>query len=122
MEDLAEDLDALESSYPNRARFAKAASEFATYIRNNRALIPNYGERRRNGEPISTAFVESTVNVVVDKRFAKKQQMQWSKVGAHRLLQIRVRTLDGTLHDTFVAWHPAMAANDALAPAVADAA
>jgi hypothetical protein len=27
-----------------------------------------------------------------------------------------------TLRDTFVAWHPAMAANDALTPAVADAA
>jgi len=97
IEDLAEDLDALESDYPNRARFAKAATEFAGYIRNNRAIIPNYGERRRYGEPISTAFVESTVNVVVDKRFAKKQQMQWSKLGAHRLVQIRTRTLDGTL-------------------------
>ena len=122
MEDLAEDLDALESNYPNLARFAKAATEFAIYIRNNRTIIPNYGERRRNDEPISTAFVESTVNVVVDKRFAKKQQMQWSKVGAHRLLQIRTRTLDGTLRETFAAWYPAMAANDAPVPAVANAA
>jgi hypothetical protein len=31
---------------------------------------------------ISTAFVESTFNRVVSRRFAKKQQMQWSKVGA----------------------------------------
>jgi hypothetical protein len=65
--------------------------------------------------------VESTVNAVLDKRFAKKQQMQGSKVGAHRLLQIPVRTLDGTLRDTFVAWYPAMAANNPLTPAVADA-
>jgi hypothetical protein len=79
---LTDDLDALESDYPNLARFAKAASEFTTDIRNNRAIIPNYGERRRYGEPISTAFVESTVNVVVDKRFAKKPPMQWSKLGA----------------------------------------
>ncbi len=82
-------------------RFAKAAAEFTGYIRNNRAIIPNYGERRRYGEPISTAFVESTVNVVVDKRFAKKRQMRWSKVGAHRLVQVRTRTLDGTLRETF---------------------
>jgi hypothetical protein len=122
VEDLADDLDALESDYPNLARFAKAASEFATYIRNNRAIIPNYGERRRYGEPISTAFVESTVNVVVDKRFAKKQQMQWSKLGAHRLVQIRTRTLDGTLRDAFTRWYPAMAANDIPAPAIANAA
>ncbi|KAA1053949.1 ISKra4 family transposase [Azospirillum argentinense] len=113
IEDLAEDLDVLESGYPNLARFAKATAEFATYIRSNRAIIPNYGERRHNDEPISTAFVESTVNVVVDKRFAKKQQMQWSKVGAHRMVQIRTRTLDGTLRETFAAWYPAMAANAA---------
>jgi len=37
-------------------------------------LIPNYGERYRNGEPIATGFVESTVNEVVSKRFCKKQQ------------------------------------------------
>jgi hypothetical protein len=112
IEDLAEDLDELESDYPNQARFVRAASEFATYIRNNRMIIPNYGERRRNEEPISTAFVESTVNVVVDKRFAKKQQMQWSKIGAHRLVQIRTRTLDGTLRETLQhgirEWRPTM--------------
>jgi hypothetical protein len=38
--------------------------------------------------------------------------MQWSKKGAHRLLQTRTRTLDGTLHDLFITWYPAMPAND----------
>jgi hypothetical protein len=119
---LADDLDALESAYPNRARFATATVEFTGYIRNNRAIIPNYGERRRYGEPISTAFVEATVNVVVDKRFAKKQPMQWSKVGAHRMVQVRTRTLDGTLRETFAAWYPGRAANDTPTPAAANAA
>ena len=32
---------------------------------------------------ISTAFVESTINQVVSKRFVKKQQMQWTPRGAH---------------------------------------
>ncbi len=32
--------------------------------------------------------------------------------GAHLLLQTRTRTLDGTLHDLFTAWYPAMPAND----------
>jgi len=58
-------------------------SALRTYIVNNRPLIPNYGERYRNGEPIATGFVESTVHEVVSKRFCKKQQMQWSKAGAH---------------------------------------
>lgn len=30
-------------------------------------LIPNYGERWRYREPISTTFVESTINQVVSK-------------------------------------------------------
>jgi hypothetical protein len=34
-------------------------------------------------ETISTAFVESTINQVVSKRFVKKQQMQWSQKGVH---------------------------------------
>jgi hypothetical protein len=45
-------------------------------------MIPNYGERYRYGETISTAFVESTVNEVIAKRMVKKQQMQWSHQGA----------------------------------------
>ena len=77
-----------------------------TYIVNNRHLIPNYGERYRHGEPIATGFVESTVNEVVSKRFCKKQQMQWSKEGAHLLLQTRVRTLNGELADIFKRWYP----------------
>jgi hypothetical protein len=47
--------------------------------------------------------------------------MQWSKQGAHLLLPTRTRTLDGTLHDLFTTWYPAMPANDgqALPPAAA---
>jgi hypothetical protein len=108
----------LTSDYPGLQRFAKAAAGLVTYIDNNAAAIPDYGERRRYAEPISTAFTESTVNLVVGKRFAKKQQMQWSKAGAHLLLQTRTQTLDGTLPETFRKWYPAMAANDAQIPAV----
>src|SRR3954466_2299940 len=113
--ELAADVAVLNSDYPGLQRFAKAAAGLATYIENTAAAIPDYGERRRHAEPISTAFTESTVNL--GKRFAKKQQMQWSKAGAHLLLQTRTQTLDGTLTETFRKWYPA--ANDAQMPAVA---
>jgi len=74
------------------------------------------------GQGHSTAFVESTVNLVVSRRFAKKQQMQWSKKGAHLLLQTRTKTLDGTLRDLFTRWYPGMAVNDNQVPALARAA
>src|SRR5262249_278973 len=69
-------------------------------------LIPNDDKRYRNAEPIETGFVESTVNEVVSKRFCKKQHMQWSKEGAHLLLQTRVRTLNGELAGIFKRWYP----------------
>jgi hypothetical protein len=52
-------------------KMAKALGKFKTYISNNEEFIPNFGERRRNGEMISTAFVESTVNYVISKRMVK---------------------------------------------------
>jgi hypothetical protein len=93
-------------SYPRFPRLVKALSALRTYIVHNRHVIPNDGERYRHGEPIATGFVESTVNEVVSKRFCKKQHMQWSKEGAHLLLQTRVRTLNGELADIFKRWYP----------------
>lgn len=46
-------------------KVADGLSELETYIDNNRELVPNFGERYRQGETISTAFVESTINQVV---------------------------------------------------------
>jgi hypothetical protein len=43
-------------------RRLKQAPEFAGYIRANTDYVVNYGDRYRNGEWISTAFVESMVN------------------------------------------------------------
>jgi hypothetical protein len=85
-----------------------------TYIENNSYLIPNYGEKYRYGETITTAFVESTVNEVVAKRMVKKQQMQWTQIGAHFLLQTRTAVLNGELRDHFEAWYPELkiGAND----------
>jgi hypothetical protein len=67
---------------------------------------PNYGERYRQGETISTAFVESTINQVVSRRFVKKQQMHWTLRGAHLLLQTRTKVLNSELEDAFQRWYP----------------
>ena len=49
------------------------------------------------------------MNAVISKRFAKRQQMQWTKRGAHLLLQTRTRALDGTLRPLFERWYPGLA-------------
>jgi len=85
---------------------SKYVRELVVYIAHNAASIINYGERYRNGERISTAFTESTINQVVSKRLVKKQQMQWTPKGAHLLLQVRTQVLNDDWEGTFRRWYP----------------
>lgn len=116
MDDLQDDVEVLEVDYPLRGKFARAAREFAVYIKSNTGSLINYGERFRAGERISSCLAESTVNAVVSKRFAKRQQMQWTPRGAHLLLQARTRTLDGTLRSLFEQWYPGLANDNIASP------
>jgi hypothetical protein len=68
------------------------------------------------------ALAQSTVNAVISKRFAKRQQMQWTKHGAHLLLQTRTRALDGTLRPLFEKWFPGLASDNSAETAQAEAA
>ena len=58
IDDLIFDPDITEPC-PEQAWLLKAVREFDSYIRANAGRIPNYGERHRAGEVISTAFTES---------------------------------------------------------------
>jgi hypothetical protein len=89
-------------------KLARTLHEFDHYIRSNQSSIPNYGDRYRNEEPISSALAESSVNQMISKRFVKKQQMRWPRRGAHLLLQVRAQVLDDTLTTTFQRWYPGM--------------
>ena len=107
VEDLTADLQTLQPDDGEPSKLLRAVGECDSYLRANSGRIPNYGERRRAGETISTAFVESTVNQVISKRMVKKQQMRWTPRGAHLLLQIRTRVLNDQLADDFHRWYPA---------------
>lgn len=100
------DLDLIRDHSTAAEKLAAGVAEFVVYIRNNQESIPNYGERYRQGETISTAFVESTINQVVSRRFVKRQQMHWTLQGAHLLLQTRTKVLNNELEDTFRRWYP----------------
>ena len=108
MDNLESDLGTIEESFENGKKLLKAVREFGSYISANKTFIPNYGDRYRHGETISTGFVESTVNQVVSKRFVKKQQMRWTEQGAHQLLQIRTKVLNEEWHKILRGWYPAM--------------
>jgi hypothetical protein len=106
VQDLQCYLDNEEIEGDNGRKMRKGLGEFETYITANQARIPNYGERRRNEEAIATGFVESAVNQIVSQRFAKRQQMQSTKKGAHLLLRTRTWVLDERLEETFRKWYP----------------
>ncbi len=101
--------------YVNRVKLIKHLEEMSTYIENNQHLIPNYGEKWRYGETITTAFVESTVNEVIAKRMVKKQQMQWTPKGAHYLIQARIAVLNNELEKHFEHWYPGQHFGDQIA-------
>lgn len=107
VEHLEIDLESFEETREQK-KLLRALRELEQYLTFNKAFIPNYGDRYRHGETISTAFVESTVNQVISKRMVKKPQMGWTPRGAHLLLQVRTRVLNEELREIFAAWYPAM--------------
>jgi hypothetical protein len=117
LQDLAEDVDLTSETDRDAGRpspvplrkLARALAEFAGYVVANRSSIPNYAERYRYGERIATGFAESAVNQVVSERFVKKQQMRWTPLGAHLLLQVRTAELNGDLRAVFERWYPGLA-------------
>ena len=102
--DIELDVEVAEAT-AEQARFLKTLRELDTYIRANAGFIPNYGERYRTGEVISSLLPESAVNQVISKRMVKKQQMRWSPRGAHLLLQVRIRALNDDLAGDFARWY-----------------
>jgi hypothetical protein len=52
-------------------RLEHRLGELLAYLERNQGALVHYAARRRNGEPISTAFVESAVNEIIAKRMNK---------------------------------------------------
>lgn len=80
-------------------RADKLLKTLQIYIRRNKSSVVSYAERYRSGKRIATAPAEASVNRLVAKRFVKKQQMRWSRTGAHYLLKVRASVLNGDLPD-----------------------
>lgn len=91
-----------ESQQDNRfstARLHSLGAQLLTYMRSNRSGMINYGKRYRSGLRVATTLAESAVNSLVSKRMVKKQQMRWSRHGAHMLMQVRTAEVNGELRD-----------------------
>jgi hypothetical protein len=82
-------------------RLQRHISELLGYLERNEGALVHYAARRRHGEPISTAFVESAVNEIVAKRMNKKQQMRWNRATVQPFLDVRAAMLNDTPEDAF---------------------
>jgi len=87
-------------------RLQQRVNELLGYLERNEDALAHYAARRRRGEAISTAFVESTVNEIVAKRMNKKQQMRWNRATVQPFLDVRTAVLNNTLEDAFRYRHP----------------
>ena len=82
-------------------RLRRHIGELLGYLERNEDMLVHYAARRRQGEPISTAFVESAVNEIVAKRMNKKQQMRWNRTTVQPFLDVRTAVLNDALEDAF---------------------
>jgi hypothetical protein len=64
-------------------------TKLATYIGNNKDGIVNYSERKNRNLVYTSTLAESTVNTLINERQKGQKKMQWSRDGAHNILQIR---------------------------------
>jgi hypothetical protein len=87
-------------------RLQRHVSDLLGYLERNQSALVPYAARRRRGEPISTAFVESAVNAIVAKRMNKAQQMRWNRATVQPFLDVRTAVLNGTLEDAFRQRYP----------------
>lgn len=59
------------------------------YLKRNKEQIIHYDERAKNNLVYTSQVAESTVEHVINDRHKRNQKMQWTRDGAHHVLQIR---------------------------------
>jgi len=59
------------------------------YLKNNLDYLVNYDERKRANKAFTSQVAESHIDSLINARHKRKQKMQWTREGAHNVLQIR---------------------------------
>ena len=63
--------------------------ELFKYLSNNKRYLVNYAGRCKGKLPYTSSIIESTIETLVNTRHKKKHKAQWTREGAHNVLQIR---------------------------------
>lgn len=59
------------------------------YLKSNEEYIIDYNKQAMERKPYTSQVAESTVEHLINDRHKKNQKMQWTREGAHNILQIR---------------------------------
>ncbi|NJK41627.1 MAG: ISKra4 family transposase [Acaryochloridaceae cyanobacterium SU_2_1] len=68
------------------------------YLKNNSEYLVNYDQRDKAGLAYTSQGAESHIETIINARHKKKQKMQWTREGAHNVLQIRASMISGEWH------------------------
>lgn len=72
------------------------------YLKNNSEYLVNYDERDKAGLAYTSQVAESHIDTIINARHKKKQKMQWTRDGAHNVLQIRASMISNEWHDKWL--------------------
>lgn len=59
------------------------------YLKRNQAYLVNYEERDQENKTYTSQVAESQIEAIINARYKKSGKMQWTREGAHKVLQIR---------------------------------
>jgi hypothetical protein len=61
------------------------------YLKNNLAYFINYEQQKSSGRVYTSQVAESHIDSLINARHKRKKKMQWTREGAHNVLQIRAK-------------------------------
>jgi len=83
-----------------------ALGRLIRYLHPCAKYLINYAQRRAQRQPFTSAGAESVVDYVIGQRMKRNGHMQWTRVGANALLQVRCAVLNGQDVRNFKRWYP----------------
>ncbi len=66
-------------------------TELYNYIQSNQTYIVNYQARAQNNQTYTSQLAESHIELLINARQKRSKKMQWTREGAHQVLQIRAK-------------------------------
>lgn len=67
----------------------KKLADLYDYLSRNQAYLVNYQEREQQNQTYTSQVAESHIESIINARHKKSGKMQWTREGAHKVLQIR---------------------------------